>query len=68
MVRNSVWVGAWVEMLVEAFEVEDPSLEIMCKIFCWQTKSWLNLSYHLTLNSLEKKIKEVVLGFLFNSS
>ena len=53
-VRNSSSVGPW-EELVESFEFDDPGLvEINCKIFCWHTKSWLNLSHHLMLNSLEK--------------
>ena len=52
-VRNSFWVGPW-EELVESFEFDEFGLEIICKIFCWQTNSWLNLSYHLMLNSLER--------------
>ena len=52
-VRNSSLVGPW-EDLDESFEFDDPGLvEINCKTFCWHTKSWLNLSHHLMLNSLE---------------
>ena len=52
-VRNSAWVGSW-EEFAESFEFEDFGLEIICKIFCWHTNLWLNLSHHLMLNSLER--------------
>ena len=52
-VRNSAWIDHW-EELAESFEFDEFGLEIICKIFCWQTNSWLNLSYHLMLNSLER--------------
>ena len=54
IVRNSVWVGPC-EELAKFFEFDDPGLEIICKIFCWHTNSWLKLSHHLMLNSLERE-------------
>ena len=52
-VRNSTWIGHR-EELAESFEFDEVGLEIICKIFCWHTNLWLNLSHHLMLNSLER--------------
>ena len=54
-VRNFAWVDPCKEKFVESFEFDDPSFKIICKIFCWHTNSWLNLSHHMILNSLERE-------------
>ena len=54
------WISYWrycsksITVVNKAWHLLFTSLEIIYKIFCWHTNSWLNLSHHLMLNSLKR--------------